>query len=249
MSVAAPVLEKSASTKEQKSETLDVPFRRSMTEDERHNAQISSRYKMLINPDCTLDDIMEREGVSTKPAEEVVSQPVMRAATAEAERVKTPYLVSNARADAEIFRADSVVNRVFAPQPIIDDFSSLEELDEEDEDLRPTMTTIQYKTMEKDEVEEQTKAKTHSLPKLSFSTRDKIVIAVVVSVIVALFALIIVNSAIISSLNADVSYLQSSLNSAKAEYDSVNESVNEYMENFPEIISEYAASRGMVLMK
>jgi cell division protein FtsL len=237
MAVAAPVLEKSASTKEQKSEQFAETYRRSMTEDERHNAQISSNYKRLIDPDSTIDEVMSRE---EKPVQQVfVNAPV------EAKQ-QTPYLVQRARADADIFRADSAINRVaILPQPIIDEVD-----EEEDEDLRPTKTTIQYKTADNkpvDEVKPQIKSK--AVSHISLTRRDKIIIASVVAVIVALFALIIINSAIITSLTSDITYLQSTLNTAREEYDNAYQSVNEYMENLPDIVSEYAESRGMVLMR
>ncbi len=76
--------------------------------------------------------------------------------------------------------------------------------------------------------------------------KEKIIIAVVVSVIVALFALIIINSAIISGLNSDISSLQSSLTEVRVTYSSVNEQVSGFANNLIETVRVFAEMNGMI---
>lgn len=232
MAVATPVLERRIGTEE------EYDFLSQRVADERHNAMISVNYAKLINPDTRRADILPSEPVAK--AEPIAEQAVV-AAPAHYER---PYLVENARADADIFRADSIINRRSAQ---LETVAQVDSEEEENEDLRPTLTTIQYKTTgEKKTVEEGVVSNSSAEKRLSLSKRDKIIIAVVVSVIVALFVLIIVNSAIISGINDDLSSLQSSLTSVRAAYTGVNDSINSYLENIGEAVEQFASKAGMV---
>lgn len=237
MAVASPVLERRVSTQEKEYREVEN-VRVNMSADERHNAQISSIYQRLINPESTIDDIIAKE-----PAQAPVTEQPVVSVQAESR----PYLVQNARADSDIFRADSIINRrpVEVSSPVMEVQSSDEE---ENEDLRPTQTTIQYRTAGIKKVEEEgVISNSSSSKKIILSKKEKIVIAAVVSVIVALFVLIIVNSAIISNINTDISYLQSSLTSAKAAYSGISDEVNDYLGNISETVSDFAYSKGMIL--
>ncbi|MDE6597129.1 MAG: hypothetical protein K2K60_00645 [Clostridia bacterium] len=232
MAVAAPVLERRANTEEEFDvrEKLNTAV---MTDDERHNSQISEKYAKLINPECKLSDIIVKEtAIEDKP-----------------KIIQRPYLVKNARADAEIFRADSVINRrLDAPaDPAEHIIMSTETDEEESEDLRPTQTTIQYKTSGVKTTVEEGKIATKNTERRGLTKKDKIILATVVTIIVALFILIIVNSAVISNIGKDISYLQSSLASAKTAYTNVNSDMLAYRENLPEIVENFALSNGMVL--
>ena len=232
MAVAAPVLERRANTEEkiEYKERFNSPV---MTDDERHNSQISEKYAKLINPESTLKDIIVKEtAIEDKP-----------------EIIERPYLVKNARADADIFRADSVINRRLeeAAEPAERIIMSVETEEEENEDLRPTQTTIQYKTSGVKRTVEAGKITNGNAQKRGLTKKDKIILATVVTVIIALFILIIVNSAVISNIGKDISYLQSSLASAKTAYTNVNSDMQAYRENLPEIVENFALRKGMVL--
>lgn len=241
MAVATPVLE------------------RTQQADELHNSLIRERYAKLINPETKLSDlkpqsaapVQEAAAVDYATAEFVAAEPapVMEQAPVAYVQEK-PYLVENARADADIFRADSAINRkvtVVQPQAQPQATAQIETVEEENEDLRPTSTTMQFTTQAKSTAYEEGKIENTSAEKrISLSKRDKIAIAVVVAVIVALFALIIINSAIISGLNNDLSSLQSSLISAKMAYAGVSQDVADYNANLSETVRHLAESLGMV---
>lgn len=237
MAVATPVLE------------------RTQQADELHNSLIRERYAKLINPETKLSDlrpqsaapVQEAAAVDYATAEFVAAEPAPAMEQAPVAYVQEkPYLVENARADADIFRADSAINRkvtVVQPQAT----AQIETVEEENEDLRPTSTTMQFTTQAKSTAYEEGKIENTSAEKrISLSKRDKIAIAVVVAVIVALFALIIINSAIISGLNNDLSSLQSSLISAKMAYAGVSQDVADYNANLSETVRHLAESLGMV---
>lgn len=238
-----PVLERLADTKED----VSYDYTSQDKADQIHNALIKERYARLMNP------ALKRTDLSADLNEEV-SQPVNSVAVEETSaaaqeiapvQAPAPYLVQNARADADIFRADSFVNRVSDAQPEQTVISEIDE--EENEDLKPTPTTIQYRTSALDMTMEEGTIENKSAGKrLSLSKRDKIIIAVVVSVIVALFALIIINSAIISNLNSDLGSLQSSLNNARNAYQKVNSEIADYNANLEETVRVLAESLGMV---
>ncbi|MDE7306813.1 MAG: hypothetical protein K2N33_05425 [Clostridia bacterium] len=232
MAVAAPVLERRAKTEEELEirEKLNTSV---MTDDERHNSQISEKYAKLINPECTLSDIIVKEtAIEDKP-----------------EIIQRPYLVKNARADAEIFRADSVINRrLDAPaDPAEYEITSVETDEEESEDLRPTQTTIQYRTSGVKTTADEGKIVTKNAERRGLTKKDKIILATVVTIIIALFVLIIVNSAVISNIGKDISYLQSSLASAKTAYTNVSNDMQSYLDNLPQTVEDFALSNGMVL--
>ncbi len=231
----APVLERKINF-ERESEYEEEMRVSVMTDDERHNSKISANYAKLINPSCTLNDIIEKNSESVAPKQELDFTPARVHA-------QKPYLVENARADAEIFRADSAVNRRLTNKPVVEDVAD----EEENEDLRPTSTTIQYKTMGVKKGEEIGKIENTGSTKKVLSRKNKIIIAAIISVVVALFVLIIVNSAIISSVSNDLNSLQSSLATATETYNSLSGDMNDYIANFSETLTEFAQNNGMIL--
>lgn len=232
MSVATPVLERRTETEE------ETPVRRYPTreEDALHNSLIGERYAKLINPEFTMRDLRAEDVSAT------AQEPVQEEAQPKVEPAK-PELITNARADSYIFRADSFVNNnKTQPETAVQNSE-----EEENEDLRPTSTTIQYKTTDVKKTEEEGKISNVSAEKrVGLSKRDKIIVAVVVSVIVALFVLIIVNSAIISGLNSDLSSLQSSLNNAHIGLGAIQDERSEYLLTLEEKVKTLAESLGMV---
>lgn len=240
MAVATPILERKTEEREEKYERFDYASR--MTEDEIHNSRISDIYARLIDPESKMSDFKPAEA-----HERTVVQDMAPAGeiAARAEAREQVYLVQNARADADIFRADSAVNmrtETVNAEPVMQAATS----DEENEDLLPSRTTMQYSTEAKKELDEGIISNKSASKHISLSKRDKVIIAVVVSVIVALFVLIIVNSAIISGVNRDMGSLHTSLNTARNTYESVANEVSEYEENFDSTLQTLADSYGMV---
>ncbi|MDE5667720.1 MAG: hypothetical protein K2I29_05715 [Clostridia bacterium] len=233
--MAVAVLERNVQTLEKVENERKVNnsgFNSQVSADEQHNARISEIYSRLIGTSSNVDEVLGRS-----QQEEVAPEASHR------ELFAKPYLVENARADAAIFRADSPVNRrVIDMQPQV----ASEDTEEESEDLRPTSTTIQYKTYGvKKTVEEGKIENADAEKRAGLSKKEKIVIAAVVAIIVAMFVLIIVNSAIISGINADLGSLQTSLTTVKASYAGVSDEVNDMLKNAVENASEFAISIGM----
>lgn len=212
--------------------------------DEVHNSRIKSNYAMLINPDVKLDDLLGRNECQTAAAvEPAVSYEPSVTATAAEVTVNKPYLVENARADSVLFRADNPLNR--RTLQTVQENAQTEE--EENEDLRPTPTTIQYQSAAIRNTVEEGKINNVSAEKRTrLSKKEKIIIAVVVSVIVALFALIIINSAIISNLNSDIGSLQSSLTDVTRAYSGISGQVDDFKMNIFEKVEEFAQFNNMI---
>lgn len=218
-----------------------------MSAEEKHNSQISANYARLINPENSVRDILAKgERVETQESNVLVAD---RESSFKRVMEVAPYRVENARADAAIFRADSAVNRqetaIVVNSEVVSD-------DEDDEDLRPTQTTIQYKTVGVKKSEEgkiETRPSVTTKKSLQLTKKDKITVAVAFAVIVALFVLIIVNSAIIAGLNSEVSVLKDTLTNAETIYNNVLAEKNAYMDenNLFNIVSNFAAGNGMIL--
>ncbi len=266
MAVATPVLERQSIQKQ-----------REMTADELHNAQIKENYKRLINPELNMRQVRGETAVSetedaifggpngilrraAAPVQEQSAQPAytnqaaarnivygQSAVSSRPVEKAEPYLVQNARADADIFRADSIINRrrEAAPEIITDVIAPAAREEDEDEDLRPTRTTIQYKTVEEaDHYKARTAAADshqHVLGK-----RERIIIATFVSVVVALFILVIVNSAVIAGLNSELAAIESGVASARETLQNVTAQID--FATSAENIADYALSHGMYLL-
>lgn len=260
MAVATPVFERKINTYK----TEDERRYEGMSADELHNSRISDNYARLVNPENKLKDIMasiDAEGSHVvQPAVEE-SEPVMRSAIQAQPRAAAgpapAYFVSNARADADIFRADSPINApavYMQAQPAYADMA-----EEESEDLRPTKTTIQYQTIGADgavmpfnsasamgegeisrPVEQARKES-----RVVLKRRDKVILGVIVGLILAVFALIIVNSAVISNLSSDISTLETLRDQAVEHRDEVA-AVYEDVTS-PESVIEAAEQAGIPL--
>lgn len=237
----APVLERENDI-EEKGYSRELFRDTLMTADEKHNSKISYNYAKLINPELSLNDIIERNEPVSR-VEDISVSPVQEEVAAE-----NIYLVENARADADIFRADSAINKkVEETEDVTVD--SLQD-EEENEDLRPTPTTIQYQTANIKKASEEGKISVKSEKKfIGFNKKDKIIIAVAITVIIALFVLIIVNSAVISGLNSDVSALQNTLTEAENAYTEALSAKEAYLEesNLFQVVTNFATSNGMSL--
>ncbi|MDE7439092.1 MAG: hypothetical protein K2N23_01095 [Clostridia bacterium] len=226
MAVLAPVLERKLNTAENVTteESRDV----NMSAEERHNSRIKVNYAKLINPDTTVGDVIRREPA---PQQRIV-EPV---------REQKPFLVENARANSELFRADSAINR-----KQVEVNAQAEE--EENEDLRPTAETIKYKSDVASKLVIDDKISNKQTKASKLSKRDKVIIAVSLLVIVALFVLVIINSAVLSNLNSEISYLESDLASVQDTYAEVVQDKTAYLdeENIMHVVSEFADKLGMI---
>lgn len=270
MAIAAPVLERRTDTNDEESYSYTAP----MSSEEIHNARISDNYARLINPETRLDEALGRK-VQTPVAEpvypayatqEAIATPapaVVNAMSAmpAAPVAQTPVyvqpsrLVESARTTADIFRADSAINaRPTAAAPVQTPVQAYvptvvmgqADDEEENEDLRPTQTTIQYKTSAMSRSDEEGKIGNIGAEKhFTISKREKITIGVIVGVIVALFTLIIINSAIISGINNDIHTLEAALDEVNGQYAVVNEQIDDYMANIDEAVEEYANANNM----
>lgn len=193
------------------------------------------------------------DGIIARPACAVQTPAAEAPAYAPAHSAAQPvYVVKNARANADIFRADSPVNRpaqAYASTPAqayeaaramaaANAAPATEE--EENEDLRPTPTTIQYQTIGADgtviinsaartmqEGEVARPAEREEPAKISLTKRDKVIIGVIVSLILAVFVLIIVNSAIISGLNSEIAAYEGMVSDVQSQYAAVAEDLEE----------------------
>ena len=193
------------------------------------------------------------DGIIARPASAVQTPAAEAPAYAPAHSAAQPvYVVKNARANADIFRADSPVNRpaqAYAATPAqayeaaramaaANAAPATEE--EENEDLRPTPTTIQYQTIGADgtviinsaastmqEGEVARPAEREEPAKISLTKRDKVIIGVIVSLILAVFVLIIVNSAIISGLNSEIAAYEGMVSDVQSQYAAVAEDLEE----------------------
>ena len=227
MAVLAPVLERKLNTEEKTAEARNTAL---MNEEDRHNSQISSKYKALINPDATAHDVLGKE-VTVQRRSEITAVPV---------KEQKPFLVENARVDSDLFRADSVINRKTEISAIAEE--------EENEDLRPTLETIKYRTenTSKIVIDDKISNKKSRLSKLS--KRDIIIIAATALVVLALFILVVINSAVLSNINNEIDYLQSDLAIAREDYNEALKIKEDYLEenNISQIVNQFAAEMGMV---
>lgn len=251
MAVATPVLERQSLQQS------------AMTDDELHNAQIKENYKRLINPELTINELRggavasgkaEAEEPAVRPSYRQTVQPQAARQAAYAPRQTAEQaparFVDSARTDSALFRADSFINRrpetagyaaaAAVQAPVI--APSAEE--DENEDLRPTRTTIQYQTANELNISrERAVAEKDSAPVLG--KREKIIIATFVSVVVALFILVIVNSAVIAGLNSELATMQGTVTAARETLENIGAQISSV--TAPESIADYALSHGLYL--
>lgn len=201
MAVDTPVLERRTSEINRGNNVpFAVPTRSEYEAEEEHNARIRDNYARLINPNNRIEDVFNQNCAAP------VQEPVQTAQPVQEE----PYLVQNARADAAIFRADNPINQRFVADEVIVDQTCEEE---ENDDLRPTATTRQYRTVDVAEEE----IETVQSERTSMTKKQKTAIIVAIAVVVSLIVLIIINSTIIANLNTDIAQLNSDIASINAE--------------------------------
>lgn len=234
MAIASPVLERKVTASPEDAQQAQKAEYTSttMSEEEIHNARIRDNYARLINPDYKISDLFNQQEATAQP--EVKPLVDVNVNTANVARQARPYLVENARADAAIFRADSQINRRISDY--IPESAKADE-EEDNEDLRPTKTTIQYKTMldsanKKKDIKINQKSEDHVLAK-----KEKIIIATFISVVVALFTLVIINSIVIANLNADIAAVEDKLVAVRGALANVSETINNSVIQFAQVNS------------
>lgn len=201
MAVDTPVLERRASELNRVNNIpFAVPTRSEYEAEDEHNARIKDNYARLINPNNRIEDVFNQGGVAP------VQEPVKAAQPVQAE----PYLVKNARADAAIFRADNPINQRFVADAVVVDQPCEEE---ESEDLRPTATTRQYRTV--DVAEEEVESKYSE--RISMTKKQKTAVIVAIAIVVSLIVLIIINSTVIANLTTDIAQLNSDIAAVNSE--------------------------------
>ena len=232
MSVATPVLERKTAVEERTSRIYEF----NQIADEEHNARIKQNYAKLINPENKIDEVLDRA-----PVEEVEA-PV---ATEQHISYAQPEPMQSARADADIFHAHSEINQRLAKQRQI--LAEQNSSEEENEDLRPTVTTIQYKTTGvKTMVVEGKIANTVVEKHSGVTKKDKIIVAAIVGTIVVLLTLIIINAVALANVNGVVSYLQSSLTALKGSYEGVKDEIYPWVSLTEEDIARIASELGWI---
>ena len=192
-----------------------------MTEEQKalaFNARISENYQKLINP-----DYHKAEDVAVAPA---YAEPVYAASVQEAAPAYTRQRA------ADIFRADSPLHTRtvdFASAPAYAEPSYAAPVQETpaapyyeqaayaedvtDADLMPTETTNQYR----DSLYREERPAEHAQEKkkgFALTARNKLLIAVYSIVVVVVLALIIVNTSVLGSLDAEVTAREAALNAA-----------------------------------
>lgn len=224
MAVDVPVLERPTNELRE----CAVPSRLEILAEEEHNARIKENYRKLINPKNKIEDVFAR----TAQRENVVSAGQTVFETQSAQQL---YTVESARVSSDIFRADSAINAVRYEEAEAQDNYEVSFADvqseqvveeEEDEELRPSATTMQYRTIDK---QNEKKSFFASLAQKDFvfGKKEKIIVAVFVAVVVALIAIVIVNSAIISNLNADIAHVQEGITTVRGAIAGVNSTFEE----------------------
>lgn len=229
-----------------------------MTEEQKalaFNARISENYQKLINP-----DYHKAEDVAAAPAyaEPVYAAPVQEAAPA--------YTRQRA---ADIFRADSplhtrTVDFASAPayaEPAYAELSYAAPVQETpaapyyeqaayaedvtDADLMPTETTNQYR----DSLYREERPAEHAQEKkkgFALTARNKLLIAVYSIVVVVVLALIIVNTSVLGSLDAEVTAREAALNAAIETSQSLEAEID-YYTDADTIISRAEDELGMYM--
>ncbi len=216
MAVDTSVLERRAPETLRNNVSFTLPTRSEYEAEDEHNARIKDNYAKLINPNNKIEDIFAQSGAEVAAAQTAqveqpaqvqpvqaaqpmqTARPVQNVQTVQAE----PYRVENARVDSALFRADNPINRRFVA-PVVDEAED----EEENEDLRPTAATIQYRTI--DRAESAPAAKQSE--RFALTKKQKITAIALVAVVVALIVLIIVNSTVIANLNADIANLNNDI--------------------------------------
>ncbi|MCD8287054.1 MAG: hypothetical protein LUD50_07515 [Clostridia bacterium] len=238
--------------------------------DQYHDSHISERFKHIMDPNVSLDDLFNGADATdmTAPAPVQEETPVQTYSAPQQTMQAGPQLVQSARVTSDLFRvkdtyADPAPAAPAPAAPAVEetfDYATanfevvgqstsvpaapaIEE--EENEDLVPTMTTRQYGTkqkMEAGQIENIGAAKKSSI---MLSKRDKILMFSIIGIVAVLFVLIIVNAAIISGLNSGLNEAEQAYEATYNEYVEADSAIQDYLSDLNTNMDQYAANLGM----
>ncbi len=111
-----------------------------------------------------------------------------------------------------------------------------------DEDIRPTSTTMQFGDDADVDIRNEAKSVAKSEKSFALSKKGKIIIALYSVVVALVFALIIINTTMLSTIRGDVSATRVRLNNVRAEYQA---SVDR-LQQLEDLVPEKAEEMGMI---
>lgn len=114
----------------------------------------------------------------------------------------------------------------------------------QDEDIRPSVTTMQFGDIDIDEVRAEMKSNQEVKSKYILSSKGKVAIILFSLFVVTLLALIIINSRALSSYEMGIAKAEAELNSSVAQYNALVEDIGEISSN--EYVGKMAEEMGMI---
>lgn len=227
-----------------------------MTEEQKalkFNSRISQNYQNLINPDLKkAEDIMG--GAVEAPAYETPEAYARATLYPERTEESAPRF-QHQRVTEDLFRADSPINAprtdagyeavdfsqpVFAPQEEYTQQAEQAYAEETNEDLKPTATTIQYRSElysdEKRTVVEEKKG-------YALTAKGKLLLAVYAVVVVIVLALIIVNTSVLKNIDTETAAYEAQLSQSIARAEQLAEDIEAATSD--ETITEWGINNGM----
>lgn len=154
-----------------------------------------------------------------------------------------PEVTSNATsAVEEYFRRGEAAQRPVAPE--IKESVAAPRV-EEDEDLRPSATTMQFESAEENDLYEDLDYKRESKAEENFriSSKGKMLIAIYSAVVILILSLIIINARMLKSLDGSLSTRNQRVNELQKTYERVNGEYSDAMSD--EAIDAWAKEHGM----
>ena len=194
------------------------------------------------------------ERAQEQPVQQVAAQPVQ----AQAQQAAPSF--EHHRVTADLFRADSAINAktayaepaapafeeqapAFAEAPAYEaqQAPAYEPYEEENADLTPTATTIQYRTeLYRDEQQSAVEEKKGAL-----TAKGKLLMAIYAIVVVVVLALIIVNTSVLKTLDGEMAAREAQLSEAVARYESLQSDIE--VAKSKDTIRNWGESHGMYL--
>lgn len=225
-----------------------------MTEEQkalRFNSRISENYQKLINPEysraedfaapaeqASAEDIFARGAFDSAPAFEQVpayqAPAFQQAPVAERLSVQSPVFGQEARAAVYEAPAEAPVYTEQAYEQQAPAYA------EEDADLMPTATTIQYRSDLFED--EKPVAAVEEKKRYALTSKGKLLMAVYALVVVVILALIIINTSVLKTLDGDVAEQEARLSETMSQSQAVKDDIDYYSSD--EFIIEWAESNG-----
>lgn len=201
----------------------------------------------------------EEYAMATLYPERTQEQPAQQAAPQPVQPQQAAPNFEHHRVTADLFRADSAINAktayaepaapafeqapAFAEAPAYEaqQAPAYEPYEEENADLTPTATTIQYRTeLYRDEQQSTVEEKKGAL-----TAKGKLLMAIYAIVVVVVLALIIVNTSVLKTLDGEMAAREAQLSEAVARYESLQNDIE--VAKSEETIRNWGESHGMYL--